>query len=179
LLKHAPQHLIRAITIAWYTGIRPGAVELLQLKWEHVDWERQCIFVTSAKKGGPVRRVVPLDDNFTATLHQWYQQDNKTDSRHLITFNGKPIRDFKTTWKNTKAAAGITRRLRPYDLRHAFVTYLLEGGADLKSVSAMAGHSRTDTTTRIYQHINMDMMRASISKMPAVGLNERKGERKN
>ena len=168
LLKHAPDHLVRAITIAWYTGIRPGAVELLQLKWADVDWQRRCLFVIGARKGGPVRRVVPLEDGFIPTLKAWYKADGEDDSLHMIMFNGKPIRSIKTTWKNTKAAAGITRRLRPYDLRHAFVTYLLEDGADLKAVSAMAGHSRTDTTTRIYQHINLDLMRSSISKMPAL-----------
>lgn len=169
LLAHAPDHLVRAITLAWYTGVRPGAVELLSLRWSDVDLDRRTMFVIGARKGGPVRRVVPLDEGIVATMKKWYKADDENDSRHMITFNGKSIRTIKTTWKNTKAAAGITRRLRPYDLRHAFVTYLLEGGADLKSVSAMAGHSRTDTTTRIYQHINMDLMRASIAKMPSVG----------
>jgi site-specific recombinase XerD len=46
-------------------------------------------------------------------------------------------------------------------LRYASATCLLQGGTSLKSVSAMAGHSRTDTTTWIYQHINFDLMRAS------------------
>ena len=169
LLKYAPDHLVRAITIAWYTGTRPGAIELLQLKWSDVDWERRCLFVIGARKGGPVRRVVPLDDGIMASLKKWYQADGENDNRYMITFHGKPIKRITTAWNTTKAIAGITRRLRPYDLRHAFVTYLLEGGADLKSVSTMAGHSRTDTTTRIYQHINMDLMRDSIAKMPSVG----------
>ncbi|MBC2712671.1 MAG: tyrosine-type recombinase/integrase [Desulfosarcina sp.] len=169
LLAHAPDHLVRAITLAWYTGVRPGAVELLSLRWSDVDMERRSMLVIGARKGGPVRRVVPLEDAFIATLKKWYKTDGENDNRHMITYNGKPILRIKTAWKNTKAAAGITRRLRPYDLRHAFVTYLLEDGADLKSVSTMAGHSRTDTTTRIYQHINMDLMRTSIAKMPPVG----------
>ena len=173
LMKHAPDHLVRAISIAWYTGTRPGAVELLSLKWYDVDWDRRCLFVTSARKGGPSRRPVPLDGRFIETLKKWYRYDNKNDGRHIITFQGQAIRSLKTTWKATKKSAGITRRLRLYDLRHAFVTYLLEEGGDLKSVSSMAGHSRTDTTTRIYQHINMDLMRRSISKMPTI-LNENK-----
>ena len=168
LMRHAPDHLVRAITIAWYTGTRPGGVELLRLCWGDVDWDRGCLFVVSARKGGPNRRIVPLDDDFLSTLRQWYKNDGKDDARPLVTYAGKPIHSIKTTWKNTKAAAGITRRLRPYDLRHAFVTYLLEDGADLKSVSAMAGHSRTDTTTRIYQHIDIDLMRRSVSRMPSV-----------
>ena len=168
LLKHAPDHLVRAITIAWYTGIRPGAVELLGLKWSDVDWDRQYLFVIGARKGGPVRRVVPLDDDIMDMLKKWYKADEEDNAGHIINYKSKSIRSIKTAWNNAKAAAGITRRLRPYDLRHAFVTYLLESGADLKSVSTMAGHSRTDTTTRIYQHVNMDLMRASIARMPSV-----------
>ena len=168
ILKAAPGHLVRAITIAWYTGTRPGGVELLSLKWSDVDWDRQSIFVVSARKGGPAKRVVPLDERFAAMLYSWYKADGENDGRNIITFNGKPIKSIKTTWKNTKAIAGITRRLRPYDIRHAFVTYLLEAGGDLKSVSTMAGHSRTDTTTRIYQHIDLDLMRRNIERMPSV-----------
>jgi integrase len=118
------------------------------------------------------KETIPEDPNRTREYFDCgidgSQAAEEGGSRLLITFPGKPIRSIKTAWKNTKAADGITRRLQPYDLRHAFGTYLLEGGADLKPVSAMTGHSRTGTTTRIYQHMNMDLMRASIAKIPTV-----------
>jgi site-specific recombinase XerD len=58
------------------------------------------------------------------------------------------------------------RRLRPYDFRHAFVTRLLAAGGDLKATSQLAGHSRTDTTTRIYQHVDTELYRQTIRKLP-------------
>ena len=127
------------ITLSWYTGVRPGAAELVRLKWEDVDWSRHYVFIRSAEKGGPKTRPM---------------------------WKGKPIKKISTIWKRTKATAGIKRLLRPYDLRHAFVTYLLEDGADLKSVSSIVGHSNTFPTSQIYQHVNMNMMRATIAKVP-------------
>lgn len=168
LIDNAPQHLVRAITIAWYTGTRPGSVELFRLRWADVDFERNCLFVIGARKGGPVTRSVPFDAPFAATLQQWYTDDGKDDARHIITYHGQPVTTIKTAWKNAKAKAKIRRRLRPYDLRHAFVSYLLDGEGDLKSVSSMAGHSRTETTTRIYQHLSMDLLRRTVRKMPAI-----------
>jgi hypothetical protein len=56
-----------------------------------------------------------------------------------------------------------------YDFRHAAVTMMLSAGGDLKSVSRIAGHSRTDTTTRIYQHTSIDQLRDQINLIPSLG----------
>ena len=49
--------------------------------------------------------------------------------------------------------AGVTRRLRPYDLRHMAATSMLSKGADLKAVSQILGHSSPATTILVYQHV--------------------------
>jgi len=58
------------------------------------------------------------------------------------------------------------RRLRPYDLRHSAISAMFKDGADLKSVSEIAGHSRPSTTTNVYQHVDETMHRAAIEKIP-------------
>jgi len=74
------------------------------------------------------------------------------------------------SFDTAKKKAGIVRRLRPYDFRHAFATYALKNSADLKATSEILGHSRTDTTTRIYQHVDTDMKRDVIDRLPPLNL---------
>ena len=163
ILAHAPEHLRRAILISYFVGLRPGAVELLTLKFEDISWTRRTIMVRSAHKGGPVRRDVPLHTEFVKTLRQWEASDDK--SPYIVTWGGLPIKSIKTAWKTTLKNAGITRRLRPYDLRHQFITAALEGGADLKALSEVVG-SRPETLMRNYQHVSRALRRVAVETIP-------------
>lgn len=162
ILACASQHLQRAMLITWYTGLRPGPEELNFARWSAVDFERKTFTVFSADKGGLPVRNVPLCQPILDHLGKWYADNQPKGDDYIITHFGRPVRRMERSWIAAKRRAGITRRLRLYDMRHAFITTLLERGADLRSVSEIVGHASPDLTMRIYQHVSSDLKRSAV-----------------
>lgn len=66
-----------------------------------------------------------------------------------------------TIIKQLAAKTGIRTSISPHTFRHSFATHLVEGGADLRAVQEMLGHSSI-TTTEIYTHLDRDYLRSAI-----------------
>lgn len=173
IMAAASEHVRRAVLLSYYTGLRPGAVELLSLTWGHVSWENQAIQILSAHKGGPMRRVVDLHADFIGRMETWHNADKALfrekdiSARPIVHYHKKPVKKIGKAWKNTLERAGIKRRIRPYDLRHDFVTRLLEGGADIKTLSEIVG-SAPATLMKHYQHVTNPMRKKTINSTPAI-----------
>jgi integrase/recombinase XerD len=58
---------------------------------------------------------------------------------------------------------GLKKNISPHTLRHSFATHLVEGGADLRAIQEMLGHSNI-TTTEIYTHLDRDYLRGIITQ---------------
>lgn len=177
IIKHSNDRLYRAIKLSWYTGLRPGAVELLSLTWSNVLWESRVIRIRSAHKGGPEQRDVPIHPDFFDELRSWWEKDGRGFGP-IVHYHGKPIRKLQLQWERTLKKAGITRRLRPYDLRHFFVTKAIESGIDYKTLSEIVGSS-PETLRRHYQHVSHHARQKAVAVMPTLDIKPESGKPKD
>ena len=90
----------------------------------------------------------------------------KVPSNKYIFLNGRGgALTRQSAWNIVVAqakSAGITEELSPHSLRHSFATHLLDGGADIRVVQELLGHSSV-TTTQIYTLITIDKLRESYA----------------
>jgi len=131
----------------YYTGIRLN--ELVNLKWEDIDFERGTIHLKTAK--GEKERVIFFHDR----LKSFVEYFNLRKGGVIFISNlGKKYdkRTIQLIARNAAKKAGIGKRVTPHTLRHSFATHLLEAGADIRHIQKLLGHSSLQTT-QIYTHV--------------------------
>ena len=174
ILNCALPHVRRAMLLSWHLGLRPQG-ELLALTWESVRWESRRILVVSSAKGGPAAREVPIHPKLLPALRKWHASDRRAGHRHIVHYNGRSVKSIGRAWRSAVAAAKIGRRVRPYDLRHYFVTRAIEEGADLKALSEIVG-SAPQTLIKFYQHVTTRQHEKTVALIEplAIGRKRRK-----
>lgn len=169
LFQAAPDHLRRVIVLGYYAGMRVGVSELLRLTWQEVDMDARLIRVPNANKGSAEPwREVPIQRHLAPLLRQWQTADAACGMAYVVHYRGQPVRKIKTAWAATLRRAGITRHIRPYDLRHGFATQIIAGGADVGTVAALMGHTSPVMVLKHYQHVLNTQKRAAIDSLPPV-----------
>jgi integrase len=168
IINHSPEHLRRAMLLSFFCGLRPGAVELLSIRYNQINWSAGTITIISAKKGGIDRREVPIHPDLP--LRQWYDADGADPGRHVITWQGKPVVTIKRSWSTAKRAAGVGgRKIPPYALRKSFVTTLLHQGVDPETIAKIAGHD-VYTMLKHYAYSATETARGAIAQLPSISL---------
>ena len=125
------------------TGLRIS--ELCGLAVDDINLKRGEFSVRG--KGGKIR-VVFLSDRAKSALANYSEKGGVVDDERLFSMTPRSIQRMI---KKYAVAAGITKKVTPHVLRHAFATDLLQNGADLRSVQVMLGHANI-STTQIYTH---------------------------
>lgn len=142
-------YLSPMVLLTLNTGLRRA--ELLNLKWENINFERAILTVRGDTAKSGRTRYVPLNTVALQALKDWKKGNS---SEGLIFSNKKTGEAFghvKRSWGNIKKAAKI-KNFRWHDMRHHFASKLVMAGADLNSVRELLGHSDIKMTLR-YAHL--------------------------
>lgn len=153
-------------TFLFYTGCRRG--EALRLRFDDVDYQRHTVSITKAwnkcdkadisPKTKTSVRTIPICDKAMQSVLRM-----KTIYHKGRIFGGdKPLSPTEIERQKNKAieVSGVPY-IRTHDLRHSFVSLLLEKGANMTMVSRYVGHSSVTTTLDIYSHYS----EASLSQI--------------
>ncbi|MGB2923590.1 MAG: tyrosine recombinase XerC [Mycobacterium sp.] len=150
------------VEMLYATGIRVG--ELCGLHVDDVDTSRRLLRVLGK---GNKQRTVPYGEPAHVALTQWL-----TDGRPALVTAGSGTalllgarggrldpRQARTVVHQTMTAVAGAPDIGPHGLRHSAATHLLEGGADLRVVQELLGHSSL-ATTQLYTHVTVARLRA-------------------
>jgi integrase/recombinase XerD len=149
------------LELLYAAGARASEICDLLVAWVYLDEERLRL---RGKRGK--ERFVPLGAPAVAALTAYLNTARPwltrgTDEAHLfVSRAGRPL-GRETVWRivnRAAAKAGIRKRIYPHLLRHSFATHLLEGGANLRVVQELLGHTDI-ATTEIYTHVEQSRLR--------------------
>jgi len=156
LLDEANGYLKPIIIVALNTAMRKG--EILNLKWENVDFSKRCIHVEDSKSGRS--RNIPMNSLVIEAL-------SVRPQTQIYVFpsprTGKVFKNIKASFRIACNKAEI-KGLRFHDLRHTSATRMIEVGVPLVVVSKILGHSSIQMTMR-YAHPTPENIRLAVEKL--------------
>ena len=157
------------IEILYATGARVS--EIVQLNIGDISSsDGGTITIKVCGKGGK-ERLVPVGTFAQLALEQYLTRARpsmlKSSQQDALFLNEKRGTRLtrQSAWQIVMSAAekaGIQRDISPHALRHSFATHLLDGGADIRVVQELLGHSSV-TTTQIYTLVTIDKLRESYA----------------
>ena len=154
------------LELAYASGLR--VEELRTLRTADLDFESEAVRVRG--KGGK-ERVVPIGEPAQAALRRYLETARPAlagrDSGEtlFLSVRGRPLHtsDVRRRLERWVRAAGLESGVSPHALRHSFATHLLEGGADLRSIQELLGHSSV-STTQVYTRVEPGRLRREYAK---------------
>ncbi|NQY73957.1 MAG: tyrosine recombinase XerC [Candidatus Margulisbacteria bacterium] len=152
------------VELLYSSGLRVS--ELRGVDWEHIDTSENEIKVLGK---GRKERVVFFGEMTKNILDLYHKEISKKwvplPSAVFLNLRGKRLtsRSIQRNIKQLSIQFGGSVDITPHTLRHSFATDLLNGGADLKMVQELLGHSHL-STTQIYTHLSKDHLLKSYKK---------------
>ncbi|QQE10128.1 site-specific tyrosine recombinase XerD [Planctomycetota bacterium] len=157
---------VALLELLYASGLR--ASEIANLKERDIHWDMGAARVLGK---GNKERVVPIGDAAMRALGEYINNarprllENRKHQRHVfLSRTGQPITRI-VVWqiiKRQAKTAGLSD-VHPHTLRHSFATHLLVGGADLRVVQELLGHSDIKTT-ELYTHIDRSRLKDVLTR---------------
>ena len=149
------------LEVLYGCGLRVS--ELVGLDMDRIYFDEECLRVLGK---GSKERIVPVSGMATQRLQQYLRDARPALSKSAaptsaVFLNARGGRLSRQTVHSVVSRAGLSigvKDLHPHTLRHSFATHLLEGGADLRAIQEMLGHSDI-STTQIYTHVQVSQLR--------------------
>lgn len=154
------------VELLYATGVRVG--ELAGLDIDDLDFDRRTLRVIGK---GNKERTVPYGVPAALAVDDWLRRGRPLLARAgsgpalFLGSRGGRVdqRQVRTMVRDLFAGLGDTSASGPHALRHSAATHLLDGGADLRAVQEILGHSSL-ATTQIYTHVSVDRLRQSYQQ---------------
>ena len=155
--------------LAYSSGLR--AEELVSLDLDSVDFDGECVRVEGK---GSKTRLVPFGEHARRALERYLERGRpalevRNEPALLLSKSGRrlstsDVRRRLRIWSRQAASrAPAVIDAHPHALRHSFATHLLEGGADLRSIQELLGHS-TISTTQVYTRVESRRLRDAYAR---------------
>jgi integrase/recombinase XerD len=147
------------LEIIYSSGLRVSEVINIQLQ----DIIFEAGFITVRGKGSK-ERVVPVNEKTLITIKKYLEESRpgflkkKTSAFLFLAKGGKPL-SRQRLWQLVKQySSGLSIKISPHTLRHCFASHLLDGGADLRALQKMLGHTDI-STTQIYTKVTPERLK--------------------
>ncbi|WP_066292140.1 tyrosine recombinase XerC [Arthrobacter sp. B6] len=154
------------VELLYATGLRVG--ELAGMDVDDFNPDRRTLRVIGK---GNKERTVPYGVPAAVALYDWLRKGRprlateKSGAALFLGIRGNRVdqRQVREVVKGLFDALGDTSATGPHALRHSAATHLLDGGADLRAVQEILGHSSL-ATTQIYTHVSVERLRKSYQQ---------------
>jgi integrase/recombinase XerC len=154
------------LELAYSCGLR--AEEVVNLNTGAPDFEGERLRVEG--KGGKTR-LVPMGEPAQAALSRYLERGRRAlvgadgEEALLVSKSGRRLHpsDVRRRLQRWVREAAIAGGVSPHALRHSFATHLLEGGADLRTIQELLGHSSL-STTQIYTQVEPSWLQSQYAR---------------
>jgi len=156
---------VAILELLYASGLR--ATELCDLELRDLNLQVGCVRVLGK---GQKERIVPVGQAAIDAITRYLSEcrpklDRASSQRLFLSRTGKPMERIGLWFLVEKYGrkSGLLKSVSPHTLRHCFATHLIGGGADLRIVQELLGHSDI-STTQIYTHVDQDRLKSVHAK---------------